>query len=56
MSAMPKEEVARKIWLGYFNRILYEKGLISELERNKMALKIALSGTAQKPTKCSKDS
>lgn len=35
-----KKETAAKIWLSYYNRVLYEKGVITERERNKMALKI----------------
>lgn len=29
-----------KVWLHYFNTVLFEKGVITENERNKMALKI----------------
>ena len=35
-----KEHIAEEIWLGYFNSFLFEKGIISEKERNKLALKI----------------
>ena len=35
-----RKETAAKIWLSYYNRVLLEKKLISERERNKMALKI----------------
>lgn len=35
-----KREVAEEIWLLYFNTVLYEKGLISERERNHMRLLI----------------
>lgn len=35
-----RKETAAKIWLSYYNRVLYEKGVITERERNKMALKI----------------
>ncbi len=28
---------AKEIWLNYFNNILFEKGVITEVERNKMA-------------------
>lgn len=28
---------AKEIWLTYFNNVLYEKGLISEKEKNKMS-------------------
>lgn len=32
---------AEQIWLNYFNRVLYEQGIITETERNQMNLKIA---------------
>ena len=35
-----RKETAAKIWLSYYNRVLYERGVITEQERNKMALKI----------------
>ena len=35
-----RKEAAARIWLSYYNRVLYEKGIITERERNKMALKI----------------
>ena len=35
-----RKETAAKIWLSYYNRVLYEKGVITERERNRMALKI----------------
>ena len=35
-----RKETAAKIWLSYYNQVLYEKGVITERERNKMALKI----------------
>lgn len=35
-----RKEAAARIWLSYYNRVLYEKGVITERERNKMALKI----------------
>lgn len=35
-----RTETAAKIWLSYYNRVLYEKGIITERERNRMALKI----------------
>ena len=31
-----KKELAELMWLNYFNQTLYEKGLSSENERNKM--------------------
>jgi len=35
-----KRQIAEKAYLHYFNDELYRRGLISEVERNKMALKI----------------
>lgn len=40
MSEAEKQGVIEKLWLIYFNDTLYEKGLISETERNRMANKI----------------
>lgn len=41
MSTMPtKEQVARQIWLLYFNRTLLERGIITEKEHNQMKVKI----------------
>ena len=36
-----KKIVAGRCWLNYYNNALFEKGIISERERNRMALKIA---------------
>lgn len=36
-----RKETAARIWLSYYNRVLYEKGIISQRERNKMELKIS---------------
>lgn len=35
-----RKETAARIWLSYYNRVLYEKGVITERERNKMEVKI----------------
>jgi hypothetical protein len=35
-----KRQTAENIWLHYFNDELHNRSIISELERNKMALKI----------------
>jgi len=35
-----KEQAARQIWLLYFNRILLERGIISEKQHNQMKVKI----------------
>ncbi len=39
-NAKQRRDLAGQLWLSYYNRILYEKGLITEQERNKMTLKI----------------
>lgn len=36
-----KRELGSRLWLDYYNRVLYEKGLITEQERNRMSLKIS---------------
>ena len=35
-----KEQVARQIWLLYFNRTLLERGIITEKAHNQMKVKI----------------
>lgn len=35
-----KKAEAERLWLAYFNSYLYEKGMLTESERNKMILKI----------------
>ena len=35
-----KAEITEQLWLAYFNSYLYEKGMLTESERNKMILKI----------------
>lgn len=40
MTEQKKESVLQKLWLTYYNDTLYEKGLITEAERNKMRVKI----------------
>ena len=35
-----KTTLAEKLWLAYFNSYLYEKGMITENERNRMIMKI----------------
>ncbi|MDE7009744.1 MAG: hypothetical protein K2O93_00885 [Oscillospiraceae bacterium] len=39
---------AARSWLSYYNRILCEKGLITERERNRMALEIDKRQTPQR--------
>ena len=40
MSEQKKQSVLEKLWLTYYNDTLYEKGLITEEERNKMRIRI----------------
>ncbi len=35
-----RKQMARQIWLLYYNRVLPEKGLITEQEHNRMRIKI----------------
>lgn len=35
-----KQAAAEQIWLHYYNRVLYEKGIIGEAERNRMSNRI----------------
>lgn len=35
-----KQSLTERLWLAYFNSYLYEKGMITESERNKMITKI----------------
>ena len=35
-----KEQIQREAWLLYFNRVLYEKGVIGEQEYRRMKAKI----------------
>ena len=35
-----KVSLSEKLWLAYFNSYLYEKGVITESERNRMVSKI----------------
>ena len=38
---LQKQAAAEAMWLNYYNTVLYEKGIITEQERNRMARKIA---------------
>lgn len=40
LSEQQKIEIAERLWLLYFNRCLYEKGILTEAERNRMIAKI----------------
>ncbi len=36
-----KKRLSEELWLGYFNETLFKKSIITELERNKMTLRIS---------------
>ena len=40
-AADKKRQLAEQLWLQYFNQTLYEKGFITERDRNRMIHKIA---------------
>lgn len=40
MTEQKKRSVMEELWLTYYNDTLYEKGVITEDERNKMRIKI----------------
>lgn len=45
-----RKALAEELWLSYFNRFLFEKGLITESERNRMVHLIAnRSSGAERP-------
>lgn len=44
-----KKRMAEELWLDYFNRVLFEKGVITERERNRMALLIENRRPASSP-------
>jgi len=41
MNIITKKEITNEIWLNYFNRVLFERKIITENERNKMKNLIA---------------
>lgn len=43
LKSTEKEQTAKQIWLLYFNKILFEKGIITEKEHNLMKIKIQSS-------------
>lgn len=40
MTEQQKDSVLQRLWLTYYNDTLYEKGLITEAQRNKMRVMI----------------
>lgn len=43
-----QKRMAEALWLRYLNQTLYEKGLITETERNRMAHLISRRGSTEK--------
>ena len=43
-----REQAARQLWLLYFNRVLLEKGIITEREYGQMKVKIQSSTGAHR--------
>ena len=48
-----RKSLAEKLWLAYFNQYLYEQNIITETQRNRLALQIesrraSTSGTKEK--------
>ena len=41
MPEQAKKELAEQLWLSYYNQVLFEAGLITETERNRMKNKIS---------------
>lgn len=46
-----KQAAAEEMWLNYYNNVLFEKGLISEEVRNRMAVKISARNPYKPKTK-----
>ena len=44
-----KKDMAELMWLNYFNQTLYEKGLITETERNKIKNDISRRRPSRRP-------
>lgn len=44
-----KKDMAELMWLNYFNQTLYEKGLITEAERNKIKNDISRRRPSRRP-------
>ena len=46
MKEQQRKAVAEELWLNYFNRVLFEQGMITESERNRMTTLIANRSSA----------
>lgn len=44
-----RKDLAELMWLNYFNQTLYEKGLISETDRNRIKNNISRRRPSQRP-------
>ena len=42
-----KKQIGEQLWLHYYNRVLFERGIITEDERNRMANRIDARSAAQ---------
>lgn len=40
MTEQKTQSIIESLWLSYYNDTLYERGMITEVERNKMRVKI----------------
>ncbi|MCD7760330.1 MAG: hypothetical protein LUH16_00910 [Clostridiales bacterium] len=48
MTEQEKESIIQRLWLTYYNDTLYEKGVITEEERNRMRVAIKTRNTSGK--------
>ena len=50
-----KKSLTEKLWLAYFNQYLYEQNMITETQRNRLALQIESSRATTSGTKDKRD-
>lgn len=50
-----KKSLAEKLWLAYFNQYLYEQNIITETQRNRLALQIESRRASTSGTKDKRD-
>ena len=55
LNAQKRTALAEKLWLSYFNQILYERDMITEQQRNKIHSLIENRKTSPQKTKIPKD-
>ena len=46
MSEQQRKMVAEELWLNYYNRVLFEKGMITEAEHNRITILIVNRSSA----------